>query len=118
MAGKHCPDHHLARTLHPQRLKVELACCLGIDAPQAAVKITDWCTEEQPTDEGQERIANIAVKWWHRAGLNTAPEAVTNHEICPTTQSFYERVQRREVVTLISVPHDDVSATCCLHATD
>src|SRR5207248_2617075 len=81
-------------------------------------EVTDVATEEQPADEGQQRVAEVTVQGWHRARLDTAREPVPHDEVGARTQRIHEAVERREVIAVVGVAHDHISATGRIDALD
>ena len=74
-------DDHLAGELHAGRLQVERDHAVPAEAAQAAVEVADLAAEEQPADEGEHRVAEVAVQRRHRARLDAALEAVAHHQV-------------------------------------
>ena len=76
--------------------------------PQWKSPTGQWKKSRPMTD--QDRIADPAVLPGHRAGHDPAPEAVAHHQVVALAQLLDERLDRREVVAVVGVAHDDVSA--------
>ena len=66
--------------------------------------------EEQPAEEAQHRVAEIAVQRRHGAGLDAAGEAIAHHQLGAVAQPRHERVERGEIVGVVGVAHDDEAA--------
>ena len=66
--------------------------------------------EEEPAEEAQHRIAEIAVERRHGAGRDAAREAVAHHELVAGAQRCDEGIEIGEVVAVVGVAHDDVAA--------
>src|SRR4029077_9979020 len=80
------------------------------EAAQTAVEIAHRGAEKQASDEAQHRVAEIAVQLRHGAGTDPAPEAVSNDEEIALPQLVDESLQLREVVAIVGVSHDHVTA--------
>ena len=86
--------HHLAGELHAWRLEVEVDDRLTPEAPQSAVEVADVGVEEQPAEEGQRGVADVAVQRWHGAVVDAAGETVAHHQVGAPAQRGEERVER------------------------
>src|SRR6516165_5896475 len=100
--------HHLAGELHAGRLEVERDGAVPPEAPQAAVEVAGLAVEEQAADEGEHRVAEVAVQGGHRARGDAALEAVAHHQVRAIAQFGDERHQVAEVVAVVGVAHDHV----------
>jgi hypothetical protein len=52
----------------------------------------------------------------HGAGRDAALEAIAHHQLVAGTQRGNERIEAGEVVAVVGIAHDDVTATCRLNA--
>ena len=103
-------DHHLARELHAWALELEVEHRLAREAAQAAMEVADRDLEEQPADEGEHRIAEIAVQGGHGALCDAALEPVAHDQVRAVAQLCDHGVQVLEIVAVVGVAHDDVLA--------
>src|SRR4029077_10973698 len=113
---KRAPHHHLAGKFHAGGLQCE---CLDGRPPktsQSAMKVLGPNIEEQPANEAQHRVSQIAVQERHRSRRDPALEAIAHDEIGTNAQPFQEQYQRRKVVAQVCVAHDHVAAVCSLDA--
>jgi hypothetical protein len=74
------------------------------------VEVTDLDVEEEPTDEAQYRVAQVAMEGRHGARLDPAREPVAHYEIGSRPQLTDERRERGEVIAVVSVNHDHILA--------
>ncbi len=100
----------------PVVLQVERADALRVEAAQPAMEIAGLEPEEQPADEAQHRIAEIAVQRRHGAGGDPALEPVAHDEVGAAAQARDERLERTEIVGVVRVAHDDEAAVRGLDA--
>src|SRR5437870_5211938 len=106
-----CFHNHLAGELHPGGLQVEMKHCRFAEAAQAAMKVATGTAKKQATYRCQHRVTQVAMEWRHRAWFNSAEKAVAHYKIIAFPQFRHERSERTEVITVISITHDDVLAT-------
>src|SRR5437870_1731875 len=105
-----CFHNHLAGELHPGGLQVEMKHCRFAEAAQAAMKVATGTAKKQATYRCQHRVTQVAMEWRHRAWFNSAEKAVAHYKIIAFPQFRHERSERTEVITVISITHDDVLA--------
>ena len=74
------------------------------------MEIANGAPEEEPTDCSQDGVAEIPMKERHRAGLDSALEAIAHHQIVAPSQLLHEWLEAVEVVTVVGVPHDDIAS--------
>ncbi len=99
-------DHHLARELHAGRLQVEREHRFAIEPTQSAMEVTHRTAEEQPADEAQHRVAQIAMQLGHRARADAASEPVAHCQGSAIAQGCDEAAQVREIVAVVRIAHD------------
>ena len=76
----------------------------------AAVEVADRDAEEQPADQRQRRVADVAVLPRHRAGAMPPWNRLPMTRSLPCAQPLDEGVQVGEVVAVVGVGHDDPRA--------
>src|SRR5215469_5448713 len=103
-------DDHLAGELHAGGLQAEGEGAVPVEAAQAAVEVADVAREEQPADEREHRVSEVAVQLRHGAWLDAAPEAVPHDQVGALAELGHERHQVGEIVAVVGVAHDDVLA--------
>ena len=81
------------------------------------MKIPDRSAVQDPASGTQDGIAKVFVQWRHCLGRDAPFEAVAHHQLVAFAQGGDKIVQSAEVVTVITVAHDDVAATGLLDAT-
>ena len=74
------------------------------------MKIAHRTLEEQASNPGENGIPEIAVQWRHRARQNSALEPVSHHQVISFAQLSDERIQLREIVTVIRIAHQNESS--------
>ena len=72
--------HHFAGEFHAGCLQIQPQNRVAVETPQPAMEIAARAMEEQPSDRGQHRIAQIAVQRRHRTRHDAALEAVPHHQ--------------------------------------
>jgi hypothetical protein len=107
---------HLAGELHARGPKIHPLDSLLGETTEAAVEIAGRAAEEQPADPGEHWIPEIAVKGWHSAGFDAAPEPVAHYQVMALPELFQEGHEVAEVVTIVGIAHDDVFATGRINA--
>ena len=107
--GQRRLDHKLAGELHARGLQPEPHDTVPAETAQAAVEVTDLAAEEQPADETEHRVAEVAVQRRHGPRLDAALKAVAHHQVGPVPELLHERHQVGEVVTVVRVAHDDAA---------
>src|SRR5258708_6254410 len=73
--------HHLACKPHAGRAPLEPLVRVFADGTQAAMKVADPDPEKDPADRGQHRVADVAVRPGHRAGVDSTLEPVAYHQV-------------------------------------
>jgi hypothetical protein len=68
--------------------------------------VTDRRVEEHAADEGEDRVADPAMRPHHGAGLDAAREAIAEHEVVSLPQAVDQRLDGGEVVAVVGVAHD------------
>src|SRR5215831_6997659 len=63
-------DNHLARELHAGCLQAKLKYAAPVEAAQSAMKVADLAAEEQPADETQNGVAQVAMQRGHCTALD------------------------------------------------
>ena len=91
---------------------------LARKAAQPAMEVADRAAEEQPADEREDRIAEIAVKRRHGRLRDPAAKTVSHHDVVAFAKLFDEAVEIGEVVGIVAVAHDDVAAARSADAGD
>src|ERR1700722_1891270 len=102
--------HHLRSELHARRLKVKVEHGVAVETPQAAMEVATGGMEKQPADGGQDRIAEVAMEWRHRAGGDAALETISHDQRVPFAQSGDKVVEPAEVIAVVGIAHDDKTA--------
>ena len=114
-AGERNADHHFSCKFHPCCRETELANSGGFESSKTAVKVSDRNFEKQPTDEAEDRIAQIPMQRWHRTWSNPASEPISHYQIGTGAKFFDERRQILEIIAAIGVSHDHVFAASSLN---
>src|SRR5207253_4342649 len=83
---------------------------LAIKAAQAAVEIAHLGPKQQPAEEAQHRVAEVAVQRRHGAFADAAAKAVAHHQRIAFAQLGYEGIEAAEVIAAIRIADDDVAA--------
>jgi hypothetical protein len=81
---------------------------LSVECPQAAVEVAGLALEEQPPDEAEHGVAEVAVQRGHRARGDAALEPVAHDQVGAVAQVGEEGAQGPEVVGVVAVTHRDV----------
>jgi hypothetical protein len=95
--------HHLAGELHARRHQAERGEPVADHAAHPAVEVAHVDAEEQPADEAQDRVAQVAMQEGHGAGRDAALEPVADHEVRPGAQAVQEGFDGGEVVAVVAV---------------
>ena len=93
----------------PERVELQPKRRLAGKAAQPAMEVADRAAEEEPSDEREHRIAEIAVQRRHRRFRDPAAKAVSHHDVKALAELFDEPVEVGEVVGIVAVAHDDVA---------
>src|SRR4029078_7369330 len=99
---------HFGCELHTGGAQSERENSLPVEATQAAMEVGYGGAEEQPADEGKNRVTKITVQRRHRAGTDTALETIAHDQRESVPQLFDEPRQPAEIVAVVGVAHDDV----------
>ena len=75
------------------------------------MEVADLRRIEQPSDEAQYRVTQIAVQRRHRTLGDPALKAVAHYEVIAAAQLGDERHQPQEVIAVVAVGHRDEGAT-------
>src|SRR6185437_1185300 len=100
-------DHHFERELHSGRIEFQAADRIAAKAAQPAIEVVDGRVEDGASEQGQQRIADVAVKRRHGAFGDAAAEAVADDEIEPVGQPRDETVETAKIVAVVGIAHDD-----------
>src|SRR5436190_2175814 len=72
---------HLAGEFHPRRAQSKAEDGVASEATHAAMKIPDGAPEEQSSNRGQDRIAEVTVQGGHRSGRDAPLKPIAHHQI-------------------------------------
>ena len=109
-AGQCVGHDHLGRPFHAGGVQPEVEHGLATEAAQAAVEVTDGDAEQGAPQPRQHRVADPAVQPRHGARLDATGEPVAHHQVVAGPQALDELVERREVIGVVGVAHDDERA--------
>src|SRR5438067_2536309 len=102
--------YHLCGKFHAGRTQVHFFVCLFAESAQPTVKVPAGSAKKQPANTRQYRIPQILVQWWHGTGKNSSTEAIPHYQIIAGTQFLQKTRDVPEIITIVSIPHDDVLA--------
>ena len=71
------------------------------------MKIATGAFEEHSSDARENRITEISMKRFHRAGLDPAGETISHDQIESFAEFIDEGPQVRKIITVIRIAHDD-----------
>ena len=75
------------------------------------MKVPRGAAEEKPPDTGENRVADVTILPHGMAPrTNSAEEAIAHDRVVAPSELLDERGQGREVVAVVGIAHDDVSA--------
>src|ERR1700722_5690980 len=66
--------------------------------------------EEHAAYRGEHGVADVTVQRRHRSRLDAAKEPVAHHEFVALPELLDKATQVREVVAVVGITHDDVTA--------
>src|SRR5690242_11367171 len=104
-------DHHFAGKLHAGSAQAQCFVTGFAEAAQPAVILTALAMEKQPSHERQHRILQITVHERHGAGLNAPGKTVAHYQRMTGAQLRQETRYMPEVIAVIGVTHDQITAT-------
>ena len=105
--GERGPHHHLAGELHACRAQAERQDARPPERAHPAMEVAARAPEQQIAQPGEDRVPDVSIQRRHRAGLDTAEEAVPHHELGAAAQRADERFETAEVVAVVGVGHHD-----------
>ena len=76
------------------------------------MKIPTGAPEEQTADRAQNRISQIAVQRRHPPRSNSSEKSISHHELISIPQLIDEPVETAEIVAVVGITHDHVTAPC------
>src|SRR6185312_9053598 len=82
------------------------------------MKVAHFDVEEKASDPAQGRVPQVAMQERHRARSYAALKAIAHDEIGAFAQFVEEWLQRRKIIRIIGIAHDDVSAAGRANSTD
>ena len=81
------------------------------ETAHAAMKVAGVDAKQEPAEETEDRIAEIAMQFRHGAALDTALEAVTHYQVGSIAYPLDEDVESGKIIGIICIAHDDDEAT-------
>ena len=109
-AGQGGLHHHFTRELHALSSQSKPEDGASLETAQSAMKIPDRRGKKPSAYEGERGIADVAVEPWHRPRSYPALKAIADHKLESVAQGVHEGIEIREVIGIIRIAHDDVSA--------
>src|SRR6202008_2168280 len=77
------------------------------------MEIPAGAVEEHAADGAQHGVAQIAVQRRHRTRLDATKEPIAHHQLIAGTKFRDEEIQAAEIVAVVGIPHNDVTAARC-----
>ena len=101
-------DDHLGGELHTGGIQADRQNAFPAKAPQTTVEIADPDAKKEAANEGQHRVAQVAVQERHGPFFDASFESIAHHQVITLPQFTDKRHEVQKIVTVVRIAHDNV----------